>query len=274
MSAGPEEKHERDEGRDLAEREQPAPMASAAARELAAAMPRACPPSASANAGRRTSASTITRSSTISQPTAMRPLGVSSRLRSLERPQQHDRAGDRKRESEDEAGAQAPAPAEARARRRSAWRGRSGARAPGMAMPRTASRSVSEKCRPTPNIRRMTPISASWLARSASATKPGVKGPTPRRRGDSRRAEAGVALGHEAAKERQHQPHGDRGDERDVVGHVPPCSWRRGAFIPPAGVFCLRCGARNAPSRFHVEPFTPMSCDTRLIRQYDLLIGD
>ncbi len=34
----------------------------------------------------------------------------------------------------------------------------------GMAMRRTASRSATEKCRPTPNISRMTPISASWPA--------------------------------------------------------------------------------------------------------------
>jgi hypothetical protein len=36
--------------------------------------------------------------------------------------------------------------------------------APGMAMPRTESRSSSEKCSPTPNISRMMPISASSLA--------------------------------------------------------------------------------------------------------------
>ena len=38
------------------------------------------------------------------------------------------------------------------------------ARAPGTAMARTASRSWREKCRPTPNISRITPISASSLA--------------------------------------------------------------------------------------------------------------
>src|SRR5688572_29615259 len=41
-----------------------------------------------------------------------------------------------------------------------------------------------EKCSPTPNMRRMTPISASCVASPASATKPGVNGPmtTPARR--------------------------------------------------------------------------------------------
>eukprot|EP00952_Eustigmatos_sp_NYUAD-ZCMA_P007016 29925-Eustigmatos_ZCMA.PRE.1 len=46
--------------------------------------------------------------------------------------------------------------------------------APGTAILRTESRSSSEKCRPTPNISSITPISASWEAMSASATKPGV----------------------------------------------------------------------------------------------------
>jgi hypothetical protein len=49
--------------------------------------------------------------------------------------------------------------------------------APGIAIARTESRSSSEKCRPTPNISRMTPISESSLAMLWSATKPGVNGP-------------------------------------------------------------------------------------------------
>src|SRR5258707_4673465 len=50
--------------------------------------------------------------------------------------------------------------------------------APGITMLQTESRSLSEKCRPTPNISRITPISASCDATFWSATKPGVKGPT------------------------------------------------------------------------------------------------
>ena len=46
--------------------------------------------------------------------------------------------------------------------------------APGTATPRTASSSSRWNCRPTPNISRMTPISASCSASDASATKPGV----------------------------------------------------------------------------------------------------
>ncbi|MNL69886.1 hypothetical protein D3C87_1948030 [compost metagenome] len=45
--------------------------------------------------------------------------------------------------------------------------------APGMASARTLIRSFNEKCRPTPNIRRMTPSSASSAPSSRSATKPG-----------------------------------------------------------------------------------------------------
>ena len=49
--------------------------------------------------------------------------------------------------------------------------------APGSAMRFTASRSSSEKCRPTPNISSITPISESCAAIPTSATKPGVAGP-------------------------------------------------------------------------------------------------
>jgi hypothetical protein len=42
--------------------------------------------------------------------------------------------------------------------------------APGMAILRTAIRSLTEKCNPTPNISRITPISASCGASSVSAT--------------------------------------------------------------------------------------------------------
>ena len=49
--------------------------------------------------------------------------------------------------------------------------------APGSAILRTSSRSSSEKCRPTPNISNITPISANWPASATSATKPGVPGP-------------------------------------------------------------------------------------------------
>jgi hypothetical protein len=41
----------------------------------------------------------------------------------------------------------------------------------------TASRSSSDRCRPTPNIKSITPISASWDATPTSATIPGVAGP-------------------------------------------------------------------------------------------------
>jgi hypothetical protein len=50
------------------------------------------------------------------------------------------------------------------------------AMAPGTAMRPTDNRSSSEKWRPTPNIRRITPISASSLAKPWSATYPGVNG--------------------------------------------------------------------------------------------------
>ena len=67
--------------------------------------------------------------------------------------------------------------------------------APGTAILRTARRSPHEKCSPTPNISSITPISANWLAKAASATKPGVNGPMatpaskyPTRAGSRKRA--------------------------------------------------------------------------------------
>ena len=48
------------------------------------------------------------------------------------------------------------------------------ATAPGTAMRQTRSSSCGWKCSPTPNMSRITPISAICEARPASATKPGV----------------------------------------------------------------------------------------------------
>ena len=50
--------------------------------------------------------------------------------------------------------------------------------APGMAIRRTARRSLIENSIPTPNISRITPISASSLAICVSAMMPGVNGPS------------------------------------------------------------------------------------------------
>ncbi len=49
--------------------------------------------------------------------------------------------------------------------------------APGIAIAFTSSRSPSEKCRPTPNISKITPSSDSSGAIAWSATMPGVNGP-------------------------------------------------------------------------------------------------
>ena len=169
-----DDEHEGDEGRDLGER--PADRRGQATRSSRPS--RGSPPSGTARAGSSTSTSTVTRSSTMSQPTAMRPSAGLERAAVLERPQEHHRARDREAEAEHEPDPQRPAPD---VRDEHAEQGRDGdlrrAR-PGTAILRTASRSASEKCRPTPNISRMTPISASWAARPASATKPGVNGPT------------------------------------------------------------------------------------------------
>ena len=92
--------------------------------------------------------------------------------------------------------------------------------APGMAMARTDSRSFSEKCMPTPNISRMTPISASSGASDWSATKPGVNGPIDDAGGeiaDERRDAQPV--GERAEDEGQRDAGDDGGDERRRVRH-------------------------------------------------------
>ena len=133
-------------------------------------------PSMFATGGNSTSISTITRSSTISQPTAMRPLTDSTRPRSSSaRNSTTVLATDRHRPNTSEAiGVQPQA--------RPVTRPRPVATpictmAPGTAMRLTASRSSNEKCKPTPNISSITPISASCADSPASPTKPGVAGP-------------------------------------------------------------------------------------------------
>ena len=66
-------------------------------------------PKAAAMPGSRTSASTVAKSSTISQPTATLPLSESMSRRSCKSAQQHHRARHAERETEDEAGAERPA---------------------------------------------------------------------------------------------------------------------------------------------------------------------
>ena len=134
------------------------------------------PPRAPASAGISTSAITQARSSTISQPTAILPRRVSSRRRS---------SIARSSTTVLAVASEKPKikPSICRQPISSAMPQPSRVAiaicptAPGMAMFFTDIRSRSEKCRPTPNISRITPISASCGASSGSPTKPGVNGP-------------------------------------------------------------------------------------------------
>ncbi len=149
---------------------------SAPARASGSSAAPSVPFSAPATAGSSTSASTIARSSTISQPTAIRPRSVSSRCRSCSARSSTtvlatDSASPNTRRSPIGQPSSQPSPAPSSVARPICTS------APGIAIARTDSRSRSEKCRPTPNISRITPISASSGARSRSATKPGVHGP-------------------------------------------------------------------------------------------------
>jgi len=130
-----------------------------------------------ASTGRNTRASTIARSSTMSQPTAIRPCSVSSSLRcSRARNRTTVLATDMASPNTSPAGRSQPQPI-ARAAPIAVATAIC-AMAPGRAIRRTRNNVSTEKCRPTPNINRMTPISASSAARLESPTKPGVKGPT------------------------------------------------------------------------------------------------
>ena len=170
-------------------------QAIAATRPESPAAAAPVPPRGTASAGSRTRTRTVTRSSTMSQPTAIRPSPVSSSPRSS-----RARRSTTVLATESEMPKTMPEPQDHPHRRDTTAPRAVAARiwtiAPGTAMRRTARRSPGEKWRPTPNIRRMTPISASCEARPASATKPGVNGPTatPARRyptsGGSRRRTA------------------------------------------------------------------------------------
>jgi len=68
----------------------------------------------------------------------------------------------------------------------------------------------------------MMPISASWFATSAFPTIPGVKGPSYAGKEVSDQRRQAQLARQQATKERENEPHGNRGNERDVVRHWPP----------------------------------------------------
>ena len=118
----------------------------------------------------------MAKSSTISQPTAIRPFMVSRAPRaSRARSSTTVLATDSARPKTSDPPKLQPQPMATLAPSKVATPICS--TAPGNAIFCTSSRSSSEKCRPTPNISSITPISASSFAIPASPTKPGVNGP-------------------------------------------------------------------------------------------------
>ena len=171
----------------------------------------------------------------------MRPRSVSIEPALLQRAQQHDGAGDRERQAEDEPGAGRPAQSTCARPQPSTVATAICAMAPGTAMARTDSRSFSEKCRPTPNISRMTPISASSVASDWSATKPGVNGPTSdagEQIADQRRD--AEAVGEGAEDEGEPEAGDDGGDKRRIVRHGPVLVPNSARSLPRACVHLLR----------------------------------
>jgi hypothetical protein len=111
-------------------------------------------------AGSNTSVSTIAKSSTISQPDGDLPALAVDQLPFLQGTQQHHGAGGGEAEAEHQTGDQIPAEQLGQPHTEQGSDGylRHGA---GNGDRFTARRSFKEMCRPTPNINRITPISAS-----------------------------------------------------------------------------------------------------------------
>ena len=121
------------------------------------------PPSNTAVAGSNTNTKTMTRSSTKSQPTAILP------LTELSRPRSPKALSNTTVLAQDKLRPNTSAEPKLHPQSMETPMPNSVATAickmaPGSAMRRTCRRSFSEKCMPTPNIRNMTPSSASWLA--------------------------------------------------------------------------------------------------------------
>ena len=133
--------------------------------------------SSPASAGSNTSTSTITRSSTTSQPTAICPL-IDLRMPWASSARSSTTVLATDRHSPNTTAAPRAQPHHSASSVPSRVATAICTMAPGTAMRRTAIRSSIEKCSPTPNISSITPISASWPASPMSATKPGVAGPT------------------------------------------------------------------------------------------------
>ena len=136
----------------------------------------AVPPMNGAIVGSRTRMTTVTRSSTISQPIAIRPCGVCSSPRSvIARRSTTVLATDS--DSPSTSPPPRPQPSATPSMTPSSVATTICPSAPGIAIARTAARSRIEKWIPTPNISRMIPMSASSIAIAVSAMKPGVNGP-------------------------------------------------------------------------------------------------
>ena len=213
-----------------------APSAASFSTAMPGRRPDASPAGAAlgASAGRMTSTSTVMMSSTTSQPTATRPSAGFDEPVVHEHAQQHDRARDGNRDAEDGAADHAPAERHREPRAQTVasalWPS-----APGIAIDRTFSKSSRWKCRPTPNISRITPISASCLASARSADKSRrVRADDEARNQVAHDGGEPDAFGQQPEYQRRRQPKRDRRDEVDVV-HAPVLSPAHGPGASGSG---------------------------------------
>ena len=200
----------------------------------------------------------VTRSSTISQPIAMRPCEVSSSPRSvIARSRTTVLATDSASPSTSPPPIPQPRATPSIRPRRVAmtiWMS-----APGIAIARTAARSRSEKWIPTPNISRMIPMSASSSAMIDIGDEAGGEGaehdPGHDVADDRRQSDP---LGDEAADEGGHQADSDGRDEYGLVVHGSSRAigwaqdWRGSVPERRLGLAGQRYPTRRTPGRARV----------------------
>jgi hypothetical protein len=177
------------------------------------------------------------------------------RVALLQRAQQHDSARNRQRQPQHQAGADSPAPQKrerhAACRRDGDLRNGAGDR-DGAHRQQVLDREMQAHAEHQEND-----TDFGELAREIGVPD------KPRRERTKRYASEEIAhkrrqaqpMGHEAADKRQHQPHGDRGDERDVVGHLSPCGWRSSPFSADANIIQAHA---PRPKQLRIAPIRSM----------------
>ena len=192
------------------------------------------PLSTPASAGSSTSTSTMPRSWTTSQPTAIRPRSVSSSRRSWSSAEQYHGAGDGQRDTEHEAGCRRPAlpPADRHAERRRHERLRERA---GDGDGADRQQVLEREMQANPEHQQDDADFGELIGNALvgdEARRERADGDAGEQIADQRRQPQ--ALGHEAEGEGEHKPYGERRDERCRMRHAKdPLGQRAGPQLGP-----------------------------------------